>query len=85
MINRELISDDSGVAAIEYVVLIALIAIGLVAVLTSLGTETSNTYSQVGSSMGGTEEAAAPEPEPEATPPPRVPTRPGGSNRVPRG
>lgn len=84
MITRDLLRDETGVSAIEYTVIIALIAISLVGALSTLGTETGNTYSEAGAAMGP---AASPEaePEPEATPSPRVPTRPGGGNRVPRG
>ena len=81
MINRDLIRDESGVSAIEYAVIAALIAVGLVGALTSLGTETSNSPSSAGDGM---EAASGAEPAPEPTPEPRVPTRPGGGNRVPR-
>ena len=80
MINRNLIRDEQGASAIEYAIIMALIAVSLVAALTSLGESTSNTYSRASAGMAGPAKAA---PEAATEPPPaRVPVRGGGDNRV---
>ena len=63
MIIGKLLRDETGASAIEYVVIIALVAITLVTAVSSLGTETANTYTEAGNSMGG---ASQSEPEPES-------------------
>ena len=70
MINKDLLKDESGVALVEYAFLTALIGVGLVAILMTLGTNVSDTYASVDGSMGGdeAEEAPAPAPEPTRTP-----------------
>ncbi|NCP19993.1 MAG: Flp family type IVb pilin [Erythrobacter sp.] len=73
MISRQLLRDEAGVSAIEYAILAALIAVGLVGALSALGTQTGNTYTKVGDSMGVAEAEEA-EPAPEA-PPAREPIR----------
>ena len=82
MINTDLLRDESGVSAIEYVVLAALVALVLVGALHTIGVGTSNNYSSAAAGMAGPpgDEAEAPVQEPPA----RVPVRGGGDNRVPR-
>ena len=81
MILRDLVNDETGASAIEYAVLIALVAVGLVTALSSLGTQSANTYSSANRSLEGMPESTAEPPAP--APEPMVPTRPGGGNRVP--
>ena len=76
MTNKSLWHDETGTSAIEYVALAALVAVGLIAVLTSIGDETSSKYSEVDTAFGASN-AAAPAPAP------RRPVRPGGGNQVP--
>jgi len=80
MLNRNLLRDQTGASAIEYAVIMALIAVSLVGALSSLGGKTSNTFATAGSGMENSSEAPAAAPAPE---PPRRPSRDRG-NRVPR-
>ncbi|RTL71811.1 MAG: Flp family type IVb pilin [Hyphomicrobiales bacterium] len=45
------ISDESGATAIEYGLIAALIAVGIIAAARSLGTQVSSTFSNVATSM----------------------------------
>tara|TARA_B100000678_G_scaffold69020_1_gene56630 strand:- start:478 stop:729 length:252 start_codon:yes stop_codon:yes gene_type:complete len=81
MMGKKLLHDQAGASAIEYAVIMALIAVTLVGALSSLGTETSNSYSAAAAGMESSA-AAAPEPEPtQEAPPPRIPSQDRG-NRV---
>jgi pilus assembly protein Flp/PilA len=44
-------SDESGATAIEYGLIAALIAVGIIAAARSLGTQVSSTFSNVATSM----------------------------------
>ncbi len=50
LISR-LVRDESGVTAIEYGLIAALIAVAAVAVMTTVGTNLSGTFSQVAASL----------------------------------
>jgi pilus assembly protein Flp/PilA len=50
-IRRFLVSED-GPTAVEYAVMLALIIVACIAVVTTLGTNVSQTFSTVGSSVG---------------------------------
>lgn len=43
--------DEAGAAAIEYALLVALLALAIVGALTSLGTETSNSFDTFSSEL----------------------------------
>jgi pilus assembly protein Flp/PilA len=45
------VSDESGATAIEYALIASLIAIALVTILTSLGTQLSNVFAEVSSAL----------------------------------
>ena len=47
----KLIKDESGVTAIEYGLIAALIAVAAVTVMTTVGTNLSGTFSQVAASL----------------------------------
>lgn len=47
------LKDESGATAIEYGLIAALIAVGLIVVLTTLGTNLQGTFTQVAASLGG--------------------------------
>jgi pilus assembly protein Flp/PilA len=47
----KLIRDESGVTAIEYGLIAALIAIAAIAAMTTLGTSLSNTFSHVANTL----------------------------------
>ena len=79
MINKKLLQDQTGASAIEYAIIMALIAVALVGALTSMGEETSNTYATVESGMKNSSEAPAAAPAPEPTQEPSH-----GRTRVPR-
>jgi pilus assembly protein Flp/PilA len=51
LISRFLVSDD-GPAAVEYAVMVSLIAVALISVVTSLGQSISGTFSTVSSTLG---------------------------------
>ena len=82
MVYRVLLRDESGVSAIEYAIIMTLIAVSLVAALTPLGSNTSNAYSNAAAGLAGSADNGAE--APPADPPARVPVRGGGDNRVPR-
>ena len=50
LVNR-FIKDESGATAIEYGLIAALIAVGIIAALGFLGTRLTNTFNKVGSEM----------------------------------
>ena len=47
------ISEDRGATAVEYALMVALIAVVIILAVTFLGTSTSTKFSQVGSAVGG--------------------------------
>ena len=49
--NREILRDSSGATAVEYGIIVALIAVGTISAFMSLGTNVSNTYSTVDASL----------------------------------
>ena len=51
MILRHLIENDRGVTAIEYGLIAALIAVAAIAMITSVGSNLTNTFSTVASSL----------------------------------
>ncbi|MEN7536924.1 Flp family type IVb pilin [Aurantiacibacter flavus] len=79
MTNNSIWCDETGTSAIEYVALAALVAVGLIALMSSLGDETSDSLSAVDTAMAGNA-SAEPAPAPQ---PSRRPVRPGGGNQVP--
>jgi pilus assembly protein Flp/PilA len=53
---RELVSflkDEGGPTAVEYAVMLALIIVVCITAITTLGTNTNNTFSYVGNVVGG--------------------------------
>lgn len=72
MTNRSLWRDEAGTSAIEYVALAALLAIGLVAALTSMGNSTSTSLTTVETTLGDGSASAPAQPEPAK---PRTPIR----------
>jgi pilus assembly protein Flp/PilA len=46
--------EEDGPTAVEYAVMLALIIVVCIAAITALGTNTSNTFSYVGTQVGGT-------------------------------
>jgi pilus assembly protein Flp/PilA len=46
------VKDESGPTAVEYAVMLALIIVVCITAVTALGTNTSNTFSYVGSQTG---------------------------------
>jgi pilus assembly protein Flp/PilA len=51
MILRRLIENDRGVTAIEYGLIAALIAVAAIAMITSVGTNLTNTFSTVANNL----------------------------------
>ncbi len=51
-ISRFLVSED-GPTAVEYAVMLALILVACIAIVTTLGTNTSSTFGTVNTSMSG--------------------------------
>ena len=47
------ISDESGPTAVEYAVMLALIIVVCITAITTLGTNANNTFSYVGTKIGG--------------------------------
>jgi len=45
--------EESGATAVEYALMVALIAVVIIAAVTVLGTNASTKFSQVGSAVGG--------------------------------
>ncbi|OYX66789.1 MAG: hypothetical protein B7Y88_02835 [Sphingomonadales bacterium 32-64-17] len=70
MAKKGLWQDESGTSAIEYVALAALVAVGLIAILTTIGDETSAKYSEVDTAFAAMNDAA-----PAPAPAPRQPIR----------
>jgi pilus assembly protein Flp/PilA len=50
----ELFWSEDGPTAVEYAVMLALIIVVCIAAITALGTNASNTFSYVGTQVGGT-------------------------------
>jgi pilus assembly protein Flp/PilA len=48
------VKDESGPTAVEYAVMLALIIVVCITAITALGTNANNTFSYVGSAVGGT-------------------------------
>ena len=49
---RKLLSDDSGATAIEYGLIAALVSVAIIAMLTTLGDNLSNTFNDVATQLG---------------------------------
>jgi pilus assembly protein Flp/PilA len=47
------LSDESGPTAVEYAVMLALIIVVCITAVTTLGTNANNTFSYVGTQIGG--------------------------------
>ena len=47
------VNDESGPTAVEYAVMLALIIVVCITAVTALGTNANNTFSYVGSKIGG--------------------------------
>jgi pilus assembly protein Flp/PilA len=47
------LADESGPTAVEYAVMLALIIVVCIAAIATLGTNANNTFSYVGSKIGG--------------------------------
>jgi pilus assembly protein Flp/PilA len=47
------LKDESGPTAVEYAVMLALIIVVCLAAITTLGSNANNTFSEVGSAIGG--------------------------------
>jgi len=50
---KKLLRDEAGATAIEYGLIAALIAVACIVALTSLGGKLSNTFTSVGTAVGG--------------------------------
>jgi len=50
---RSFINDESGPTAVEYAVMLALIIVVCITAITTLGTNSNNTFSYVGNAIGG--------------------------------
>jgi pilus assembly protein Flp/PilA len=48
---KAFLSNQDGATAIEYALIASLIAVGIIGALTTLGTNLSSTFSEVGSSL----------------------------------
>ena len=48
------VKDESGPTAVEYAVMLALIIVVCITAITALGSNANNTFSYVGSKIGGT-------------------------------
>jgi pilus assembly protein Flp/PilA len=48
------LTDESGPTAVEYAVMLALIIVVCITAITTLGTNTNNTFSYVGAKVGAT-------------------------------
>ncbi len=51
---KNFIKDESGATAIEYGLIAALIAVGIIVAATTLGTELSSMFSRIGAKLKGT-------------------------------
>ena len=50
---RKFLRDESGPTAVEYAVMLALIIVVCITAVTTLGTNANNTFSYVGTKIGG--------------------------------
>ena len=50
---RKFVKDDSGATAIEYGLIAALVSVAIIAMLTTLGTELGNTFTNVATELPG--------------------------------
>ena len=50
----EFLKQEDGPTAVEYAVMLALIIVVCIAAITAIGTNANQTFSSVGSSLGGT-------------------------------
>jgi pilus assembly protein Flp/PilA len=50
---KERVSEDRGATAVEYALMVALIAVVIILAVTFLGQSTSETFSEVGDAVGG--------------------------------
>jgi len=50
----EFLKKEDGPTAVEYAVMLALIIVVCIAAITAIGTNANSTFSQVGSTLGGT-------------------------------
>jgi pilus assembly protein Flp/PilA len=48
------LKDESGPTAVEYAVMLALIIVVCIAAITALGSNANNTFTKVGTAIGGT-------------------------------
>ena len=48
------LKDESGPTAVEYAVMLALIIVVCIAAITALGSNANNTFTKVGTAVGGT-------------------------------
>ena len=48
------LKDESGPTAVEYAVMLALIIVVCIAAITALGSNANNTFTKVGTTIGGT-------------------------------
>ena len=48
------VKDESGPTAVEYAVMLALIIVVCIAAITALGSNANNTFTKVGTTIGGT-------------------------------
>jgi pilus assembly protein Flp/PilA len=48
---RNFLSDESGVTAIEYALIASLIAVAIIGVVTTVGTNVSTVFSEIGNSL----------------------------------
>jgi pilus assembly protein Flp/PilA len=51
---RNFLKSEDGPTAVEYAVMLALIIVVCIAAITTLGSNANNTFSYVGSAVGGT-------------------------------
>ena len=49
---KKFLKDEEGAAAIEYALLVGLIAVAIVAAVTALGTQVASTFSSITTSLG---------------------------------
>jgi pilus assembly protein Flp/PilA len=50
--TKKFLKDEEGAAAIEYALLVGLIAVAIVAAVTALGTKVASTFSSITTSLG---------------------------------
>ena len=51
---RRFLRDEDGPTAVEYAVMLALIIVVCIAAITALGSNANNTFTKVGTTIGGT-------------------------------